>query len=85
MDTHDGLANDALLSISIGGATAFFVGTDVAYADGAGNWLRPVVGIEDAEAAAIGCVKAGCSTALGFVSAQSLQNLVMPAGKCWVD
>ena len=80
-----GLATDALLSVSIGGATAFFVGTDVAYMDGAGNWLRPVVGIEDADAALVGCAKAGSSTALGFVSAQSIQNLVTPAGKCWVD
>jgi hypothetical protein len=80
-----GVGTDALLSVSIGGATAFFVGTDVAYMDGAGNWLRPVVGIEDADAALIGCAKAGSSTALGFVSAQSLQNLVTPQGQCWVD
>merc|ERR1711871_1209892 len=38
---------DAQLSIAIGGATGCFVGTDVSYLDGAGNFLRPIVGIED--------------------------------------
>ena len=38
-----------------------------------------------ADAMLVGCAKAGSSTALGFVSAQSLQNLVTPAGQCWVD
>ena len=47
--------------------------------------VRISIGIEDADAALIGCAKAGSSTALGFVSAQSLQNLVTPQGQCWVD
>ncbi len=82
---HDNLVADAALSSTIGGATAFFVGTDTEYLSGEGNFLRPVVGIEDSDSDPIGCIKAGTSTALGFALAQSAQNIVYPAGKCWLD
>lgn len=76
---------DAALSSTIGGATGFFVGTDVAYMSGAGNWLRPVIGIEEGVSDLVGCATAGTSTALGFAVAQSAQNLVYPKGQCWLD
>ena len=73
------------MSSTIGGATGFFVGTDTAYLAGDGNWLRPVVGIEDGASVLVGCVTAGSSTALGFAVSQSAQNLVYPKGQCWLD
>eukprot|EP00617_Octactis_speculum_P020253 CAMPEP_0185766154 /NCGR_PEP_ID=MMETSP1174-20130828/35722_1 /TAXON_ID=35687 /ORGANISM="Dictyocha speculum, Strain CCMP1381" /LENGTH=275 /DNA_ID=CAMNT_0028449683 /DNA_START=26 /DNA_END=853 /DNA_ORIENTATION=- len=82
---YDNLVADATLSASIGGATGFFVGTDAAYMDGAGNWLRPVIGVEDADSDIVGCLKAGTSTGLGFFVAQGAQNVVYPSGKCWLD
>jgi hypothetical protein len=73
-----------MLSVSIGGATAAFVGTDVSFAAGT-NWLQPLVGIPPGTAPLVGCLSAGSSTALGFTCVQSLQNVVLPAGKNWVD
>ena len=61
-------ATDAYLSMAIGGASSFFVGTDVAYLGGEGNFLRPVVGVEDFDSDLLGVAKAGTSTALGFVA-----------------
>lgn len=75
-------AKDAQLGISIGGATGAFVGTDVSFA---GNWLRPVVGVEEATSDLVGMVKAGSSTALGFGAFQSVQNVSFPAGSNWTD
>lgn len=75
---------DAQLSISIGGATGFFVGTDTAYLPNQ-NFLINLVGIHDGTAALTGAAIAGSSTALGFYSSQTLQNITMPTGKCWVD
>ena len=78
---------DAALSLSIGGATACFVGTDCSFlVNGVEqNWLRGVVGIEDGTANLVGCGIAGSSTAMGFTSTQMVQNVVYPAGKNWVD
>ena len=76
---------DAHLSMAIGGASAAFVGTDVAYLGGEGNFLRPLVGVEDWDSVALGVMKAGSSTGLGFVAAQSVQNLTYPAGDAWLD
>lgn len=78
-------SSDAALSMAIGGASAFFVGTDVAYLNGNGNFLRPLVGVEDIDTNLIGCVKAGSSTALGFTVAQSVQNVAYPKGQAWCD
>lgn len=80
--TYGNLKADAWLSLSIGGATGCFVGTDIGFAD---NWLRPVVGIEDNFSVLLGEAKAGTSTALGFMAFQTVQTFAMPAGKCWVD
>lgn len=76
------LKADAQLSVSIGGAAACFVGTDVSYDD---NWLRGLVGVEDGVTDLGGSITAGSSTALGFVVFQTAQNLAVPAGRCWVD
>ena len=82
-NNYNNLKNDAALSLSIGAATACFVGTDVSYGDG--NWLRPVVGIEDSFSTPLGMCLAGSSTALGFLALQTGQNIVVPKGKNWVD
>jgi len=81
------LKADAMLSMSIGGATACFVGTDVSFvANGVEqNWLRPVVGIEDGVSDLSGCISAGTSTALGFSITQMAQNISVPKDKCWTD
>ncbi|KAJ8605815.1 hypothetical protein CTAYLR_000569 [Chrysophaeum taylorii] len=78
-------SSDAFLSMAIGGATAFFVGTDVAYLNGTGNFLRPIVGVENLDSDLIACIKAGSSTALGFTVAQTAQNLTFPANTAWCD
>jgi len=83
--TNENMGTDAALSMAIGGASAFFVGTDTAYLAGHGNFLKPVVGIEDVDTDLVGCVKAGSSTALGFLAAQSLQNISYPTGQAWCD
>ena len=71
---YNNLRADAQLSVAIGGATACFVGTDVSYGDG--NWLRPLVGVEDSFGTIHGCVLAGTSTALGFTTVQIAENIV---------
>jgi len=82
---NSNFATDAGLSMAVGGGTAFFVGTDVAYLNGDGNFLRPLVGVEDVDPNLIGVCKAGMSTGLGFVAAQSVQNVVYPAKQAWLD
>lgn len=82
-NTYSNLKADALLSVSIGGATGAFVGTDVSFGDG--NWLRPIVGIEDGVSDLTGAVTAGSSTAMGFAAFQTAQNVVEKEGKNWVD
>ena len=51
--------NDASLSLAIGGASSAFVGTDVAYLGGEGNFLRPIVGVEADMSQVEGCFRAG--------------------------
>jgi len=82
---YQNLKGDASLSLAIGGGTSAFVGTDVAYLNGEGNFLRPIVGIEEGMSDLEGCIKAGTSTGLGFAVAQTAENLVWPRGKLWVD
>lgn len=82
--TYENSKTDALLSIAIGSATGFFVGTDVAYLPQQ-NFLIDIVGIPDGTPDLVGCAIAGSSTALGFVTAQSGFNIVIPKGKCWND
>lgn len=89
--SYANLKADAGLSVSIGGATGCFVGTDVSFISEANsitidqNWLRPFVGVEDSTTDIVGMVSAGTSTALGFTAVQMAQNAVVPAEKCWVD
>lgn len=79
---YSNLKADIGLSVAIGGAGAFFVGTDVSFAD---NWLRPLVGVEASASPLVGSVLAGTSTALGFTAVQMAQNVTVPAGKAWLD
>jgi len=75
--------DDACLSLSIGGASGAFVGTDVMYLSGDGNFLKDVVGVLPTDTVLIGCVKAGSSTSIGFIAAQSAQNVAEDKGKSW--
>jgi hypothetical protein len=84
--TKANFVGDAQLSVSIGGATGAFVGTDVVYLNGEGNFLRPLVGVEATDSALIGCFKAGSATSIGLFSAQTVQNIAQPASsKNWTD
>jgi len=78
----ENFVKDAQLGVSIGGATGAFVGTDTSFA---GNWLRPVVGVEETTSDIMGMIKAGSSTSLGFGALQSVQNVTMPKGSNWTD
>ena len=82
--TYENSKNDLSLSVAIGGATGFFVGTDAAYLPDQ-NFLINVVGIQPGTPDLVGCAIAGSSTSLGFMTAQSGFNVIFPAGKCWND
>jgi hypothetical protein len=82
--TYENSKADVSLSAAIGGATGFFVGTDVAYLPDQ-NFLLDFVGIQDGTPDLKGAAIAGASTSLGFMSAQSGMNLIYPKGKCWND
>lgn len=84
-NNYKNLKNDASLSLAIGGASGAFVGTDVNYLGGDGNFLRPYVGVEAGMTDIEGCVRAGTSTALGFAVAQTAENLTFTMGKNWTD
>ena len=82
--TYENSKTDTSLSVAIGGATGFFVGTDAAYLPDQ-NFLINAVGIADGTPDLVGCAIAGTSTSLGFCTAQSAMNMVFPAGKSWND
>jgi hypothetical protein len=82
--TYENSKADVSLSAAIGGATGFFVGTDAAYLPDQ-NFLIDFVGIQDGTPDLTGAAIAGASTSLGFLSAQSVMNLIYPKGKCWND
>ena len=82
--SYENSKTDASLSIAIGGATGYFVGTDAAYLPDQ-NFLIDIVGIHDTTPALAGCAIAGSSTALGFGVSQTALNVVYPTGKCWND
>ena len=82
--TYENSKNDASLSVAIGGATGFFVGTDACYLPDQ-NFLIGALGIQDGTPDLVGCAIAGTSTALGFCTAQSAMNVVYPTGRCWND
>merc|ERR1712232_939916 len=73
--TYENSKNDASLSVAIGGATGFFVGTDAAYLPDQ-NFLIDVVGIKDGTPDLTGCAIAGTSTAMGFITDQTVENLI---------
>lgn len=85
--SHDNFKTDAQLSVAVGGASGAFVGTDISFVtDGIdSNWLRPLVGVEAHMTPLQGMVTAGTSTALGFAAVQAVENVAIPAKKCWVD
>ena len=56
-----------------------------AAAPGDGNFLRPIVGVEDFDSDILGIVKAGTSTGLGFCAFQSVQNVTFAQGSAWID
>jgi hypothetical protein len=82
--TYENSKTDTSLSVAIGGATGFFVGTDAAYLP-TQNFLINIVGIQDGTTDLVGCAIAGSSTSLGFLTAQSSMNMVFPTGKSWND
>lgn len=82
--SYENSKTDTSLSLAIGGATGFFVGTDAAYLPDQ-NFLIDVVGIADGTPDLTGCAIAGTSTGMGFLAAQTPMNLAFPAGKSWND
>jgi hypothetical protein len=82
--SYENSTTDAALSVAIGGATGFFVGTDAAYLPSQ-NFLIDIVGIHDGTPDLLGCAIAGSSTGLGFGVAQSFMNVAYPTGKSWND
>lgn len=82
--TYENSKNDVSLSLAVGGATGFFVGTDAAYLPSE-NFLIDLVGIKDGTPDLLGCAIAGTSTAMGFGVTQSAFNVAFPKGKCWND
>eukprot|EP00561_Arcocellulus_cornucervis_P012439 CAMPEP_0185804128 /NCGR_PEP_ID=MMETSP1322-20130828/3074_1 /TAXON_ID=265543 /ORGANISM="Minutocellus polymorphus, Strain RCC2270" /LENGTH=305 /DNA_ID=CAMNT_0028500085 /DNA_START=88 /DNA_END=1005 /DNA_ORIENTATION=+ len=82
--TYENSKTDMSLSSVIGGATAFFAGTDAAYLPSQ-NFLIDVVGIADGTPDIVGCAIAGTSTSMGFATSQTALNVIFPAGKCWND
>jgi len=82
--TYENSKTDTSLSVAIGGATGFFVGTDAAYLPDQ-NFLIDIVGISDGTPDLTGCAIAGTSTGMGFVAAQTPMNLIFPTGKSWND
>jgi len=76
------LKSDAFLSVSIGGGSAAFVGTDY---NMIGNPFRSLLGITPTDTALMGCIRAGASTALGFLTLQTGQNLALPIGLNYLD
>lgn len=82
--TYENSKADGSLSVAIGGATGFFVGTDAAYLPDQ-NFLIDLVGITDGTPDLTGCAIAGTSTSMGFCATQSVMNVLYPPKKCWND
>ena len=82
--TWENSRTDFALSLTIGGATAFFVGTDTSFSPDV-NFLYHIVGIQDSMSPLAGAVAAGTSTALGFGFTQAVFNIIYPEGECWID
>jgi len=81
-NSRQNLKTDALLSLSVGGGSGCFVGTDFNLL---GNPFRDVLGISSTDTVLMGCGRAGASTALGYLATQTVQNVVLPNGKNYLD
>lgn len=79
----ENLVFDLQLAGSIAGAAACFLGIDVSF--GASNWMRPFFGVEATTSPFHGCIKAGCTSLLGFGVVQVVQNCFVPRDGCWTD
>ena len=73
-------AKDFTLAVSVGGATAAFVGTDESWH---GNWLQQVVGERDGSSVVLDCLKAGASVVLGFCILQLVLIAIVPSRVLW--
>jgi len=81
-NSKQNLKSDAFLSVSIGGGSACFVGTDY---NMLGNPFKDLLGITPTDTAVMGCLRAGTSTSLGYLAFQTGQNLALPVGKNYLD
>lgn len=75
------------LAIGVMGSAAFFVGTDVDFhgrhINGLGrNWLANVVGVRGGNPF-VDCLKAGFSTALGFMIVGTILIVIVPTNYLW--
>lgn len=73
--------HDATLAFTVGFSDAFFMGTCATQFDD--NWLAGAFGIDDNTEDFEAMILAGLSTCVGFIIAQSFQNLVF--FDCWAD
>eukprot|EP01051_Picozoa_sp_SAG22_P015804 SAG22_NODE_2124_length_2974_cov_13.089043_4_plen_79_part_00 len=48
-------------------------------------WQVIGIGVLDGDSDFEGMVKAGISTGIGFSVAQTVQNMIVPHGQCWLD
>ncbi len=76
------LIYDATLACSIGGAAGFFFATNGSYAT---NALTRAFGVMPWTGVWNAAFYGGASNASGFVFAQALQNVVLPANSSWAD
>jgi hypothetical protein len=87
--TSESNMQDFGLGMSIGGATATFVATDLTFhgadSDAFYKVLAPVFNIADDASTIVGCATAGASTFAGYGVVNSLQNIALPAGVNWQD
>lgn len=73
-------AKDLTLSVAISGATAAFVGTDMAWH---GNWLQVLVGERRGTSPLSDCLRAGSSEVIGFCAIQLILIAFVPSHLLW--
>jgi hypothetical protein len=76
------LMYDATLAVSIGGAAGFFFATNGSYAT---NVLTRAFGVMPWTGVWAAAFYGGGSNATGFLFAQALQNVLLPANSSWAD
>lgn len=74
--------HDACLAFSVGLGDAFFMGTSAEQFP-TDNWLAPAFGVYNSTDPFVAMLLAGISTMIGFLIAQTFQNIVFP--DCWAD